>query len=86
MLAVILLLVVACFALAVPVAVLAPQWLVAPVLLVAVAVFLLLYHRQRLTHFVAKQLSATKLEGSRVQASLADLALPTFLVADGRIL
>ena len=86
MLAVLLLLVVACFALAVPVALLAPQWLIAPLLLVVVAVFLMLYHRQRLARFVAKQLGAGKLEGSRVQASLAELALPTFLVADGRLL
>ena len=61
MLAVLLLLVVACFALAVPVALLAPQWLIAPLLLVIVAVFLMLYHRQRLARFVAKQLGAGKL-------------------------
>lgn len=86
MLAVVVLLLVACAALILPVALLAPQWLVVPALLILVAVILVFYYRSKLRSFVAKQISANVFENSRVQASLADLPLPAFLVAEGKLL
>ena len=84
--AVILLLLIACAALAVPVALLSPQWLIAPAVLVVVALGILWYQRRRLRAFVAKNLCSTDFENSRIQYSLTGLPIPTMLIADGRVL
>ena len=84
--AVILLLLIACAALAVPVALLSPKWLVAPAVLVVAALGVLWYQRRRLRTFVAKNLCSTDFENSRIQYSLTGLPIPTMLIADGRVL
>lgn len=84
--AVILLLLIACAALAVPVALLSPKWLIAPAVLVVAALGVLWYQRRRLRTFVAKNLCSTDFENSRIQYSLTDLPIPTMLIADGRVL
>ena len=84
--AVILLLLIACAVLAVPVALLSPKWLIAPAVLVVVALGVLWYQRRRLRAFVAKNLCSTDFENSRIQYSLANLPIPTMLIADGRVL
>ena len=84
--AVILLLLIACAALAVPVALLSPKWLIAPAVLVVAALGVLWYHRRRLRTFVAKNLCSTDFENSRIQYSLTGLPIPTMLIADGRVL
>ena len=84
--AVILLLLIACAALAVPVALLSPKWLIAPAVLVVAALGVLWYQRRRLRTFVAKNLCSTDFENSRVQYSLTGLPIPTMLIADGRVL
>ena len=84
--AVILLLLAACAALAVPVAVLAPQWLIVPVVLVVLAFLVIWFQRRRLRRFVAQNLCATDFENSRIQYSLTGLPIPTMLIADGRVL
>ncbi len=84
--AVILLLLIACAVLAVPVALLSPKWLIAPAVLVAAALGVLWYQRRRLRAFVAKNLCSTDFENSRIQYSLANLPIPTMLIADGRVL
>ena len=84
--AVILLLLIACAALAVPVALLSPKWLIAPAVLVVAALGVLWYQRRRLRTFVAKNLCSTDFENSRIQYSLTGLPIPTMLVADGRVL
>ncbi len=84
--AVILLLLIACAALAVQVALLSPQWLIAPAVLVAAALGVVWYQRCRLRAFVAKNLCSTDFENSRIQYSLANLPIPTMLIADGRVL
>ena len=84
--AVILLLLIACAALAVPVALLSPKWLIAPVVLVVAALGVLWYQRRRLRTFVAKNLCSTDFENSRIQYSLTGLPIPTMLIADGRVL
>ena len=84
--AVILLLLIACAALAVPVALLSPKWLIAPAVLVVVALGVLWYQRRRLRTFVAKNLCSTDFENSRIQYSLTGLPIPTMLIADGRVL
>ena len=84
--AVILLLLIACAALAVPVALLSPKWLIAPALLVVAALGVLWYQRRRLRTFVAKNLCSTDFENSRIQYSLTGLPIPTMLIADGRVL
>ncbi len=84
--AVILLLLIACAVLAVPVALLSPQWLIAPAVLVVLALGVLWYQRRRLRAFVAKNLCSTDFENSRIQYSLANLPIPTMLIADGRVL
>lgn len=86
MAAVLLLLLAALATMVVPVAVVAPQWLIAPVILVAVAACVLWLWRRKLRAYVAAQLCSTDFENSRVQYSLAGLPIPTMLVADGRIL
>ena len=84
--AVILLLLIACTALAVPVALLSPKWLIAPAVLVVAALGVLWYQRRRLRTFVAKNLCSTDFENSRIQYSLTGLPIPTMLIADGRVL
>lgn len=84
--AVILLLLIACAALAVPVALLSPKWLTAPAVLVVVALGVLWYQRRRLRAFVAQNLCSTDFENSRIQYSLTGLPIPTMLIADGRVL
>ena len=84
--AVILLLLIACAVLAVPVALLSPKWLIAPTVLVVLALGVLWYQRRRLRAFVAKNLCSTDFENSRIQYSLANLPIPTMLIADGRVL
>ena len=84
--AVILLLLIACAALAVPVALLSPKWLIAPAVLVVAALGVLWYQRRRLRTFVAKNLCSTDFENSRIQYSLTGLSIPTMLIADGRVL
>ena len=84
--AVILLLLIACAALAVPVALLSPKWLIAPAVLVVAALGVLWYQRRRLRTFVAKNLCSTDCENSRIQYSLTGLPIPTMLIADGRVL
>ena len=84
--AVILLLLIACAALAVQVALLSPKWLIAPAVLVVAALGVLWYQRRRLRTFVAKNLCSTDFENSRIQYSLTGLPIPTMLIADGRVL
>lgn len=84
--AVILLLLIACAALAVPVALLSPKWLIVPAVLVVAALGVLWYQRRRLRTFVAKNLCSTDFENSRIQYSLTGLPIPTMLIADGRVL
>lgn len=84
--AVILLLLIACAALAVPVALLSPKWLIAPAVLVVAALGVLWYQRRLLRTFVAKNLCSTDFENSRIQYSLTGLPIPTMLIADGRVL
>ena len=84
--AVILLLLIACAAVAVPVALLSPKWLIAPAVLVVAALGVLWYQRRRLRTFVAKNLCSTDFENSRIQYSLTGLPIPTMLIADGRVL
>ena len=84
--AVILLLLIACAALAVPVALLSPKWLIAPAVLVVTALGVLWYQRRRLRTFVAKNLCSTDFENSRIQYSLTGLPIPTMLIADGHVL
>ena len=84
--AVILLLLIACAALAVPVALLSPKWLIAPAVLVVAALGVLWYQRRRLRTFVAKNLCSTDFENSRIQYSLTGLPIPTMLIADGHVL
>ena len=83
--AVILLLLIACAVLAVPVALLSPKWLIAPAVLVVLALGIVWYQRRRLRAFVAKNLCSTDFENSRIQYSLAGLPIPTMLIADGRV-
>lgn len=83
--AVILLLLIACAGLAVPVALLSPKWLIAPAVLVVLALGIVWYQRCRLRAFVAKNLCSTDFENSRIQYSLAGLPVPTMLIADGRV-
>ena len=84
--AVLLLLLVALVAMVVPVAIVSPQWLIVPFVLVVVALCVLWYTRRRLRAYVAAQLCSTDFENSRIQYSLTGLPIPTVLVADGRIL
>ena len=83
--AVILLLLIACAVLAVPVALLSPKWLIAPAVLVVLALGIVWYQRRRLRAFVAKNLCSTDFENSRIQYSLAGLPISTMLIADGRV-
>ena len=84
--AAVLLLLVALAAMVVPVAVLCPQWLIPPLVLVAIALCVLLFLRRRLRAYVAGQLCSTEFDNSRIQYSLAGLPIPTMLVSNGRIL
>ena len=81
--AVLLLLLVAVIAMVVPVALISPQWLIVPLVLVVVAFCVLWYGRRKLRSHVAAQLCSTDFENSRVQYSLAGLPIPTMLVPTG---
>lgn len=84
--AILLLLLVALVAMIVPVALVSPQWLIAPLIVVVIALCVLWYMRRKLRSYVAAQLCSTDFDNSRIQYSLAGLPIPTMLVADGRIL
>lgn len=84
--AVVFLLLLAVAALCVPVAMLQPQWLIAPAVLVAVAALIVLWQLHRLRTFVARYLSGEHFEGSEVQYSLSRMPMPALLVGDGMIL
>ena len=81
-----LLLLVAIAAMAVPVALTQPALLAVPAVLVLIALCVVLYQRRRLRAFLARQLCSTDFENSRIQYSLANLPIPTVLVNDRRIL
>ena len=76
---IIFLLLVACIALAVPLAFSNPRWLLAPALVVAVLGI------RRLRRFVADMLCGTNFEGSKTQYSLADFSIPTALITEGSV-
>ncbi len=78
---VILLLLTACAALAVPLAVTAPQWLIAPVVVIVFALVLLAFSTRSLRRFVAQNLCGTNFEGSKIQYSLARLPVPVALIS-----
>lgn len=84
--AIVVLLVLCCAALAVPVALYAPQWLLAPVIVLAAAVILILVNRRRIRTFIAQNLSGNVFGGSKVQYSLAQLPLPVFLMSGNSVL
>ena len=84
--AVMLLLLAAVAFMVVPVALVKPQLLAIPAVLVLIALCVVLYQRRRLRAFLAKQLCSTDFENSRIQYSLTNLPIATVLVNDGRIL
>ena len=85
--AVMLLLLAAVAVMVVPVALVKPQLLAIPAVLVLIALCVVLYQRRRLARaFLAKQLCSTDFENSRIQYSLTNLPIATVLVNDGRIL
>ena len=84
--AVLLLLLAAVAVMVVPVALVRPQLLAVPAILVLIALCVVLYQRRRLRTFLAKQLCSTEFENSRIQYSLANLPIATVLINDGRIL
>ena len=84
--AVMLLLLAAVAVMVVPVALVKPQLLAIPAVLVLIALCVVLYQRRRLRAFLAKQLCSTDFENSRIQYSLTNLPIATVLVNDGRIL
>ena len=84
--AVLLLLLAAVAVMVVPVALVRPQLLAVPAMLVLIALCVVLYQRRRLRTFLAKQLCSTEFENSRIQYSLANLPIATVLINDGRIL
>ena len=84
--AILLLMAVCCIALAVPVALYAPQWLLAPVVAMAAAVILLLANRRRIRTFVAKNLGGNVFGGSKVQYALTQLPIPVLLLSGHTVL
>ncbi|MEE1423063.1 MAG: hypothetical protein UF620_06615 [Gemmiger sp.] len=70
--AVLLLLLAAVAVMVVPVALVRPQLLAVPAMLVLIALCVVLYQRRRLRTFLAKQLCSTEFENSRIQYSLAN--------------
>ena len=79
--AILLLLLVCCAALAVPVALYAPQWLLAPVVVLAAAILLMVANRRRLRTFIAQNLGGNVFGGSKVQYSLTQLPIPVLLLS-----
>ena len=73
MVAVLLLLLAALAVMIVPVALTAPQWLIPPLVLVLIALWVLWFTRRRLRRYVAAHLCSTDFENSRVQYSLTGL-------------
>ena len=82
---IIFLLLVACIALAVPLAFSNPRWLLAPALLVVFALVVAVLGIRRLRRFVADMLCGTNFEGSKTQYSLADFSIPTALIIEGSV-
>ena len=82
---IIFLLLVACIALAVPLAFSNPRWLLAPALLVVFALVVAVLGIRRLRRFVADMLCGTNFEGSKTQYSLADYSIPTALITEGSV-
>ena len=82
---IIFLLLVACIALAVPLAFSNPRWLLAPALLVVFALVVAVLGIRRLRRFVADMLCGTNFEGSKTQYSLADFSIPTALITEGSV-
>ena len=83
---VIVLLVLACAALAVPTVLLDPRWLILPAVIVLAALIVLLVNVGRFRKFVRKQLCGDVFEGSKVQFSLAGLPTPAFLLSGRTVL
>ncbi len=81
-----ILLTAACAALAVPVAMLRPQWLLAPAAALVLAVVLLAVFGHRLRALIARYLGAKALDDSQLQATLARLPVPACLVRQGTLL
>mgnify|MGYP000641757905 FL=1 len=71
--AVMLLLLAAVAVMVVPAALVKPQLLAIPAVLVLIALCMVLYQRRRLRAFLAKQLCSTDFENSRIQYSLTNL-------------
>ena len=84
--AIVLLLLVCCVALAVPVALYQPQWLLAPVLVLAAAILLMVVNRKRIRTFVAQNLGGSVFADSKVQYSLTRLPIPTVLLSGDKML
>ena len=84
--AILLLLLVCCAALAVPVALYAPQWLLAPVVVLAAAILLMVANRRRLRTFIAQNLGGNVFGGSKVQYSLTQLPIPVLLLSGHTVL
>ena len=82
---IIFLLLVACIALAVPLAFSNPRWLLAPALLAVFALVVAVLGIRRLRRFVADMLCGTNFEGSKTQYSLADFSIPTALITEGSV-
>ena len=75
--ALLLLLLVAIAAMAVPVALTQPALLAVPAVLVLIALCVVLYQRRRLRAFLARQLCSTDFENSRIQYSPSPRCLST---------
>ncbi|MDD4850456.1 MAG: DHH family phosphoesterase [Gemmiger sp.] len=84
--AAVILLALACLALALPAALADPHSLLPAALLVAAAAVVLLVYRVRFRKFVRGQLCGDVFEGSHVQFTLAGLPNPAFLVAGDTLL
>ncbi|MEE0801718.1 MAG: DHH family phosphoesterase [Gemmiger sp.] len=76
---------VACIALAVPLAFVAPQWLIAPAVLMVFVLILLLLNIRAVRRFVAEHLHGVNLEDSKIQYTIAKLPLPAALLSDNCI-
>ena len=85
MFVIVLLLLTACIALMVPLAFMAPQWLIAPAIVVVFVLILLGVNIRSLRRFVARNLSGTNFEGSKTQYSVAKLPVPVALISGKNI-
>jgi c-di-AMP phosphodiesterase-like protein len=84
--AAVVLLVLACVALAVPVAMLDPRWLILPAAAVAAALIVLLIRVHSFRKMVAGQISGNVFDASSVQFSLSGLSFPALLISGDSIL